>query len=313
MLLATFGVLLGLALLTFAADQFVVGATRVAATLRLSTIVIGAVVIGFGTSAPEIVVSGLAAARGQMDLAAGNVIGSNVANLTLVLGAAALVAPIRVRSRVLRREAPLSFAAVGLFALLLQGGLSLIDGVLLGIGLIAALAIIYLSARGGDPDLESEVSEYLTTAAPPLRTEVVRTILGLIGVLVSAQVLVVSASTIAAELGVDEGFIGLTVVAIGTSLPELATALQAARRRETDLIVGNLLGSNLFNATAVGTVIAFAGPSHPVAAVLAGPATLVMLGVAAIAVVFMTTGARVARSEGALLLIGYVVILPFLA
>ena len=312
MFLAILGVVLGLALLTFAADQFVVGATRVAATLRLSTVVIGALVIGFGTSAPEIVVSGLAAGRGQMDLAAGNVIGSNVANLTLVLGAAALVGPIVVHSRTLKREAPLSLAAVALFGLLLQGGLSLLDGVLLGLALVGSLVLVLMSARGGDPDLESEVGEYLTTALPPLRIEATRTLLALVGVVVSAQILVVSAGDIAARFGISEGFVGFTIVAIGTSLPELATALQAARRQETDLIVGNLLGSNLFNATAVGTVIAFAGPSRPVSAALAGPATWLMVGVAAVTFVFMITGRRVARSEGVVLLLAYLAVLPLL-
>jgi cation:H+ antiporter len=148
MLLPIAGVVFGLILLTFAADQFVIGATRVAARLRLSAVVIGALVIGFGTSAPEIVVSGLAAGRGQMDLAAGNVIGSNVANLTLVLGAAALVAPITVRSRTLKREAPLSLAAVLLFAVLLQGGLSTLEGAILAVALIGGLAFVILSSRG---------------------------------------------------------------------------------------------------------------------------------------------------------------------
>ena len=313
MLLASLGVLFGLALLTFAADQFVVGATRVAARLRLSAIVIGALVIGFGTSAPEIVVSGLAAGRGQMDLAVGNVIGSNVANLTLVLGTAALIAPIGVRSRTLKREAPLSLVAVLLFAVLLQGGLSIVDGTILGIALLGSLAVILLSARGGDPEFEAEVGEFLTDALPKLPVEVTRTVLSLIAVLLSAQILVTSASTIAEGLGVAEGFIGLTVVAIGTSLPELATAIQAARRRETDLIVGNLLGSNLFNATAVGTIISIAGPSEPVSASLAGLATWVMVAVAVIAFVFMVTGTRVARTEGAVLLIGYLAVLPLLA
>src|SRR5690606_28960718 len=125
-----------------------------------------------------------------------------------------------------------------------------------------ALAIVLLSARQGDPSLEGEVGEYLTEDAPPLGREVLRTVLGLAGVVAAAQVLVVAASSIATRLGLAEGFVGVTIVAIGTSLPELATALQAARRGEADLIVGNLLGSNLFNAGAVGAVIAFAGPDR---------------------------------------------------
>ena len=312
MLLAIAGVLLGLLLLTYAADQFVVGAARVAAALRISTIVIGAVVIGFGTSAPELVVSGLAAGRGQVDLAVGNIIGSNIANLTLVLGVAAMVAPIVVRSSTLKREAPLSLAAVVAFALLIQGGLSVLDGAILAIVLVGALTVIIVAARGGDPVLANEVSEYLTEAKPPLRRELTRTVLALIAVIVAAQVLVVSATDIARTLGLAEGFVGVTIVAIGTSLPELATAVQAARRRETDLIIGNLLGSNLFNAGAVGSVVAFAGPSVALDPSLAGLAALLMVGIGVIAMIFMISGTRVARSEGIVLLGGYLVALPFL-
>jgi len=312
MLLATAGVVLGLTLLTYASDQFVIGAARVAAALRISPIVIGAVVIGFGTSAPEIVVSGLAAGRGQVDLGVGNIIGSNIANLTLVLGVAALVAPITVRSSTLKREAPLSLAAVITFAVLIQGGLHVIDGVILTIVLVGALTVILVSARGGDPALAGEVTEYLTEAKPPLRRESTRTVLALIAVVIAAQVLVVSATEIARTLGLAEGFVGVTIVAIGTSLPELATAVQAARRRETDLIIGNLLGSNLFNAGAVGSIVAFAGPSVALDPSLTGLAALLMVGIGVVAMIFMISGTRVARSEGFVLLVGYLVALPLL-
>ena len=312
MLLAIAGVVLGLLLLTYASDQFVVGAARVAAALRISAIVIGAVVIGFGTSAPELVVSGLAAGRGQVDLAVGNVIGSNIANLTLVLGVAALVAPIAVRSSTLKREAPLSLAAIIAFAVLIQGGLTVIDGAILALILVGALIFIMVSARGGDAVLADEVAEYLTEAKPPLRRELTRTVLALIAVVVAAQVLVISATEIARAFGLAEGFVGVTIVAIGTSLPELATAVQAARRRETDLIIGNLLGSNLFNAGAVGSVVAFAGPSVALDPSLAGLAALLMVGIGVIAMIFMISGTRVARSEGIVLLVGYVVAVPFL-
>jgi cation:H+ antiporter len=312
MLLAILGVIAGLVVLTYASDQFVVGATRVAAALRISTIVIGAIVIGFGTSTPEIVVSALAASRGQVDLAVGNVIGSNVANLTLVLGVAALVGPIAVRSSVLKREAPLSLAAVVLFAALIQNGLSWVDGIVLVVALHVALVAILRSARGGDPALAGEVEDYLTDATRPLGREILRTLISLVGVVAAAQILVVSATTIATELGLAQGFVGVTIVAIGTSLPELATAVQAARRQETDLIVGNLLGSNLFNAGAVGGVIALVGPDIAIATSLTGPATLLMVGVGVLSLAFMTTGARVARSEGVVLLLGYASALPFI-
>ena len=313
MLFATVGIVAGLALLTYAADQFVVGAARVATSLRLSTVVVGAVVIGFGTSAPELLVSGLASAGGSIDLAIGNIVGSNVANLTLVLGVAALIAPIVVRSPVLKREAPISLAAVLVFAWAVQGNLSVVKGVVLTVVLVASLGFIILSSRGGDPGLASEVDEFLTDASPSLARESMRTLLGLAGTLGAAQVLVMSATTIAAELGLNEGFIGLTVVAIGTSLPELATAVQAARKGETDLIIGNLLGSNLFNAGAVGAVAAFFGSGLPIDGTISTIGVALMVAVAVVATLFMVTGKRVVRWEAIVLLVAYTATLPLLA
>jgi cation:H+ antiporter len=313
MLLSVLGVVAGLALLTYAADQFVVGAARVATLLELSPIVIGAVVIGFGTSAPEMVVSGLAAGQGSLDIAFGNIVGSNVANLTLVLGAAALVTPILVHSPVLRREAPISLGLVVVFAILVQSGLSRLDAAILGTLLLAALAFILLASRSGDDHLSGEVQEFLTAEPVSRRKETLRTVLGLLGTLGAAQLLVVSATTIASELGLSEGFIGLTVVAIGTSLPELATSLQAARKQETDLIVGNLLGSNMFNSGAVTAVAGFAGPGQLDDPTIVGLATLLMVLVATGATLFMITGKKVVRWEGAALLLAYAATIPFLA
>jgi cation:H+ antiporter len=313
MLLAVAGIVAGLVVLTLASDQFVVGAARLATVLRLSTVVIGAVVIGFGTSAPELLVSGLAATQGSLDIAIGNIVGSNVANLTLVLGAAALFTPIVVHSPVLKREAPLSLLAVLTFGVVVQGGVSWWEGLLLALLLVGSLTVIIVASRSGDDVLSGEVDEFLHDGPPSARRESLRTGLGLLGTLGGAQLLVVSATTIASELGLSEGFIGLTVVAIGTSLPELATALQAARKAETDLIVGNLLGSNLFNAGAVGATAAFAGAGQPIDPSITGLGVLLMAGVAVVATAFMITGKTVVRWEGAVLLIGYLAVLPLLA
>ena len=308
------GIIAGLALLTYASDQFVLGAARVAAAMRLSAVVIGAVVIGFGTSAPEMLVSGLAAAGGSLDISVGNVIGSNVANLSLVLGIAAMVTPITVASATLRREAPLSLASVVVFAIVVQDGLTRGEGVLLGVLLVVALTLVLVSAtRGGDDELASEVDEYVDDDGLHPGREWLRTGLGLLGTLAAAQLLVVCATSLARQVGLAEGFVGLTIVAIGTSLPELATSLQAVRKDETDLIVGNLLGSNLFNSLAVGSVAALAGP-----AVVTDPALLrtgvgLMVGIAVATTVFMTTGRRVVRAEGLLLLVAYLTVLPLLA
>jgi cation:H+ antiporter len=319
MLLPVLGVVVGLALLTVAADQFVVGATRIAARLRVSTVVIGAVVIGFGTSAPELVVSVLAGLQGSLDLAVGNIVGSNVANLSLVLGIAALISPIAVSSPVLRREAPMSLGLVVLLALLLQSGtLTLLDAALLFAGLTAALTVTLWSARRpwtpGAPAAVDTVQEFLGTGARlSLPRESTRTLLGLLATLGAAQLLVVSATAVARELGLSEAFIGLTVVAIGTSLPELATAIQAARRDETDLLIGNLLGSNLFNSGAVAAAAALAGAGQPISAAVSGVGTVLMVVVAVLATLFMVSGRRVHRFEALVLLVIYVGTLPLLA
>lgn len=314
--LAVAGIVVGLAILAYAADQFVIGAARVAARLKLSPIVIGAVVIGFGTSAPEMIVSGLASAQGSLDIAVGNVIGSNIANLTLVLGTAAMVIPITVASPTIRREAPLAFAATVAFALAVLVGLSTPIGIALLAALIVALAMIIRGGQKGESELTSEVEEFLDddlTVPGAMRREILRTLGGLVAVLGSAQILVMSATTIAREIGLEEGFVGLTIVAIGTSLPELATSLQAARKGETDLIIGNLLGSNLFNSLAVGGIAAIVGKGVIEAEALTGSALVVMLVITALATFFMATGRRVVRAEGALLLIIWLASLPLLA
>lgn len=314
MLFALLGVVVGLVVLTYAADQFVIGAARLATALRLSTVVIGAVVIGFGTSAPELIVSALAAGQGSLDIAVGNIVGSNVANLTLVLGVTALITPIAVHSKILKREAPLSLLAVVAFAILIQQGAGPVDGVILLVILAVSLTIIVVSSRRDeDEGLGAEVSEFLDGGPPSTGREVLRTLLGLVGTLGAAQLLVLSATTIAQELGLAEGFIGLTVVAVGTSLPELATAVQAARKDETDLIIGNLLGSNLFNSGAVGAVAAFFGAGQIADPTITGRGVALMVTIAVVATAFMVTGRRVDRLEGAALLAAYVVTIPLLA
>lgn len=318
MVLAALGIVIGLALLTVAADQFVVGATRLAARLQISTVVIGAVIIGFGTSAPELVVSVLAGIQGSADLAVGNIVGSNIANLTLVLGTAAVLRPIRVRWPVLRREAPLSWGLVLLFAVFLYSGtLHVGEGVVLLVVLVIALSVLmrtatsYGTAASGSADT---VQDFLSGGALlSLPRESVRTGLGLLATLAAAQLLVVSATTAARALGLSEAFIGLTVVAVGTSLPELATAIQASRRGQNDLLVGNLLGSNLFNSGAVGAAAAFAGAGQPLGSTISGAGAVIMVAVATLATAAMVTGREVRRTEGIMLLVLYVVTLPLLA
>ena len=305
----------GLVLLARAADWMVVGAARLAAALRVSPVVIGAIVIGFGTSAPEMLVSGLAAGQDSLDIAVGNIIGSNIANLTLVLGAAALLCRLEVGSRTLRREAPLSAATVVVFAVAVQDGLSRIEGVLLVVLIVAVVGtLLYGAGDQSEVELSAEVEEFLDEVhAHRTSTEAVRTLVGLVGTLAGAQALVWGATTIASEVGLEEGFVGLTLVALGTSLPELVTAVAAARRQEDELIIGNLLGSNMFNSLAVGATAALVGPGPLADAALSGFATYLMVGVALAAWMMMATGRTVVRWEGVVLLGVYVVAVPSLA
>lgn len=296
---------LGLIVLVQASDQFVLGSARLAVELRLAPVVVGVVIVGFGTSAPELLVSGLAAAQGAIDLGTGNIIGSNIANLLLVLGAAGIVAPLVIESDVLKREVPLSLVAVAAFAWVVQGRLLAGEAVLLGVLLVAVLTLILVLSRFGSVRIDPAIEELAKERVRGGR-EAVRTLLGLAGTLAAAQAMVLGATDLAARAGLDEGIVGLTIIAIGTSLPELATAAQSARRGEAGLLVGNLLGSNIFNATAVGGVVAAAGAARglQVGPSLAG-STLVMLGVAVAVSLLLVLRRRVTRFDGAVLLMAY--------
>jgi cation:H+ antiporter len=304
----------GLVVLTKAADEFVAGAARLASALRVSPIVIGAVIVGFGTSAPEMVVSGLAAARGDPDLGVGNIVGSNIANISLVLGVAAMIIPLVVDSGTVRRELPMSVGACLMFAVLVWDGLSTIDGVILAVGLVLMIGYLLLSARRGDDTaLIDEVEEYLEVdGTVGVWAESARTLLGLVGTLVGAQLLVWGALGVADEIGLSDGFVGLTLVAIGTSLPELVTAIAAGRRGEDELIIGNLLGSNIFNSLAVGATVALLSPTSLTDLSLTHWSVVIMMGVVALAAIFMVTARSIRRWEAGVLLAAYAVTIPVL-
>ncbi len=305
MILGVVALVMGLVVLTKAADEFVEGAVALAYHYRMSTVVVGAVIIGFGTSAPEMLVSAFAAAGGDVDIGIGNVAGSNIANLTLVLGATAAITTIPIGRETVLREGPMSFAAVVLFAFAVQDGVSFGEAGLLALGLSVAIGAAVLGARttGGEPQ---DPDRFM------VRTEVARTGAGLVFTVVGAQAVVVGATRIADALDLAGGFVGLTIVAVGTSLPELATALTAARRGETDLVIGNLLGSNIFNSLAVGGIIGFVGPGVVQDEALTGTPMWMMVGVSAAVLVVIVTGRRVVRWEGILLLAAFIAFLLFL-
>lgn len=323
-------VLVGLVLLARGADAFVVNAARLAVVLDLSPVVIGAVVVGFGTGVPELLVSASAAARGSLDIAAGNIVGSNLANLTLVLGVAGLVATAEPVPRVLRREAPLSLAAVALFAAMVQNGLTVVEGLILLAGLLVAVGVMLRVAEPPSAvadeeavdalvdEVEEFVEEEVDGPAPDhgvasTPRDVVRALAGLAATVAGAQVLVSGARSIAEAAGLSGGFVGLTLVALGTSLPELVTAVQAARRNETALLVGNVLGSNVFNSTAVAGTAALLGAGPLVDAGLTVTATTAMVVTAALTWMFLALGGRLRRWEAAVLLAVYAGTLPLSA
>lgn len=306
LVIALIEVAIGIVVLGRAADSFVAGAVNIASALRVSPVLVGAVIVGFGTSAPELLVSSLAASNGDIELGLGNVIGSNVANLTLVLGAAALIVPLFVTKSVLAREAPLSLLGVLLFAYFTTDGLTRLEGAILLGALVASLSWIVV---GGLSDGVSQpLSDDFTLVGDALRTGG-----GLIGTVLGAQLLVWGAHAIAIDLGLGGGFVGFTLVAVGTSLPELVTAVVAARRKATELILGNLLGSNLFNSLAVGGVIAVISPGPINDAGLRSIGVLVMVLVAVAAWVAMVTLRRVHRVEAVALLAAWAVAVVLLA
>lgn len=307
-------VVIGLFLLTKAADLFVDGAVAVAASAKMSPVVVGAVVVGFGTSAPELLVSGIAAFNGEvidsegnvtngLDVALGNIVGSNVANISLVLGVAALVVPLMVTRAVMVREAPISLAAVALFAFFSIGGLAVWEGVVM---LVVLLGILSWIVFGGNEESveELEVDEDRTVAQ-----SLGVTVMGLIGTVAGAQLMVWGALGLAAAAGLSGGFVGFTLIAIGTSLPELVTAVAAARKGETELILGNLLGSNMFNSLAVGGVIAIIGSGEFDDRLTSEYGVVAMVIIAVITWVFMVTRRKISRPEAVFLLTSYVFVI----
>jgi cation:H+ antiporter len=253
MLLPSLAILLGLVLLIWSADRFVDGASAVAHHFSMPPLLVGMLIVGFGTSAPELVVSVFAALDGSPALALGNAWGSNILNTSLILGMTAVILPVAVQSAILRKELPILMAATALTAILVWDSVLTRSDSLLLLTVFAALIIwSIVAARGHARDaLAVETASALRHSAMPLRRALTWLALGLLVLVVSSRLLVWGAVAIAQTLGVSDAVIGLTVVAIGTSLPELASCIAAARKGEDDIALGNVLGSSLFNTLAV--------------------------------------------------------------
>ena len=294
----------GLVLLAGAAHVLVKGAAALALRFGLSPLVVGLTVVAFGTSAPELVVSVQSALEGAGGIAVGNVVGSNVANVALILGVAALVRPIASDPGVLRRDLPVLLAATALgAAVLLDREVGRLEGVAL---LLCLIAYLTWSVRAGHSDLEAETPSAPSSAVK----DAAFVVAGLAGLVVGADVFVGGAVRLAEAAGVSNAVIGLTVVAVGTSLPELATSMVAAFRGESEIAVGNVVGSNLFNVLGILGVGALVRP-------LAAPGlevvdVAVMVVVTAAVVPMMVSGRRLVRLEGAALVAGYVAYVGYL-
>lgn len=301
---------MGVGVLYFGAEWLVRGATRLAGALGVSPIVIGLTVVSMGTSAPELVVCLVAALRGNADLAIGNVMGSNLANIGLILGLTAMIRPLEVAGRVVSREIPIMIAVtILLFPLFMDGSLGRGDGFILLVVLGLYLLFINRAVGSEKDEVKGEFEVYAEEVAPSARTiagSLALILGGSIGLVMGGKAIVMSAEFVAQAFGVPDLIIGLTVVAIGTSLPELATALVAAMRKESDIAVGNIIGSNIFNIAAIlgitSAVTPIAISSNIIRAEL--PAVLA-LSILAFPVTRMAH--KVRRWEGAILLLCYVV------
>lgn len=246
------GLILGLMLLVWSADRFVIGASAVASILGVSPLVVGILVVGIGTSAPEMLVSALAAIDGQAGLSVGNALGSNITNIGLIIGLTALLIPLKVQSQIVRRELPLLlFVMVLGWFLLRDGELDVRDGALLLLGFAAVIVRQLWEAKTSRSDILVGEFEESIPQDMGLGRAIFWLVFGLLVLMGSARLLVWSAVEVATALGVSELVIGLTVVAIGTSLPELAASVAAARKDEHDIAIGNVIGSNLFNLLGV--------------------------------------------------------------
>ncbi|MGB1476871.1 calcium/sodium antiporter [Marinobacter salsuginis] len=308
MLMAIGAIIAGLILLVWSADRFVEGSATTASHFGMPPLLIGMVVVGFGTSAPEMAVSALAASQGNPGLALGNAYGSNITNIALILGITALLAPIAVHSQVMRKELPI-LILVTAFAgwQLWDGNLSRMDAI--GLMLVFVVLIgwsIYQSFRQPDDPLAKEMTEEVH--AMPLRKALLWLVVGLLLLIVSSRILVWGAVDLATMFGISDLVIGLTIVAVGTSLPELASSIIAALKGEHDLALGNILGSNLFNTLAVVGIAGLIAPMSVAPEVLArdfpvmGALTLVLF---AMCYGFRGAG-RINCFEGGALLLAFV-------
>ncbi|MFA7257764.1 MAG: calcium/sodium antiporter [Kiritimatiellales bacterium] len=311
-------ILAGFVLLVLGAESLVRGASKLAAAVGISPLVIGLTVVAFGTSAPEMAVSTISGLSGQSNIAVGNVVGSNIFNILLILGVSALVAPLVVAQKLVKLDVPLMIGAsllVYLFAL--NGVIGRPEGLILFAGIIAYTGFLIRQSRRESKEVQAEYArEYGEKEPLSLKAVLKDTALILLGLgllVLGSKWLVDGAAAIAHKLGVSDLIIGLTIVAVGTSLPELATSVVATIRGERDIAVGNVIGSCLFNLLAVLGLAGIVSPNG----IAVAPAALhfdlpVMILASVICLPVFVTGKRISRGEGALFLGGYIAYTAYL-
>jgi len=302
-------VLIGILLLTGGGEALIRGSLTAARKLGISPLLSGLLIVGFGTSAPELAVSIDAAINGEPDIAVGNVIGSNIGNILLILGLCAVITPLVVKPLVLRRDG-LTVVAASILCIVLAGGSALgrVDAAIMLLALVAYLVWAYRTEKSGhapSAELHKAEEEELSPVPDTALKMWVTIIVGLALLIIGSQVLLKGAVGIAEALGVSEAVIGLTLVAVGTSLPELSVSIIAAIRRHADVAIGNVLGSNTFNILGILGISAFLQPL-PIHSRILQFDQWVMLGTAILLMFFLYTGKKLSRFEGSLLVLGYV-------
>lgn len=303
---------LGVAILGVGADIFVRGSSAIAERFGISPFVIGLVIVGFGTSTPELAVNLSAALKGSTDIAVGNVVGSNIANVALILGCAALVTPLVVHLRMVRLELPIMIAiSVGLWALATGGSISRVEGGIMVAAFVAFLLLLLRTSKQESGEVQAEYAEEARHVRSPWLTGAF--LVGGLAMLMGGGWLCVDASVgLARGLGLSELVIGLTIVAVGTSLPELASSVAAAWRGHTDIAIGNVIGSNIYNVLCVLGITAMIAPLPSTGATLMWLDLPVMVGFAIVLVPMMMIARRISRVAGVLLLVAYAAYLWYL-
>jgi len=297
--------LAGLLILYFGADWLVKGASRLAITLNVQPVIVGLTVVAFGTSLPEFVVSFIGAMRELPDIALGNIVGSNIVNIGFIIGLSAIIFPLSVYMKLLKFEVPfMIFAAFLLFIFSINGTVSRMDSILFAVIFSGYIAYTIRAAKKETPDVAGEYREFLRVR-DSIKKDIVLIIAGLAVLIAGAEILLISAVSIARAMGISELIIGMTIVAVGTSLPELATSAVAAFKREADISIGNIVGSNIFNILFILGVTGIIRPVsvHPEAWRLHMP---VMVFFSLLLFIFMKTGNVISRAEGAVMVLLYI-------